>query len=429
MRNPGPAGVPAPAAPRGVGARVRDRDGVPPGPDGPGPAQAGGRTTPAPATSAPSRAWATASSPDRPRPRGPRRPLLRSRGWTGPPSTSTTTGAAVGRHPRHVPVAAYRGRGPSPRRVRPDRAPAGRRLRRRALPATPRDPGHRPRRLGRHARGVPAAGARRPLRAGGRRAPAIRPGRSIRRRVVVDDPPPRPPAPAAAGPVGSPPGPGRRGARSSCRSSRATTRATDLPGDEVGGRFFAGWTADRLVDQVVGAGFDVEAGSLAVSGDELGLRAVRARTLADTVTEGMRLLVCGVNASLLLGRRRGRLRPTRATASGRPRWPPASSARIATRSTPSWPTASGMTDFVKRRHPNGGRGHRRRVPDGVRHGSNAWSSGCGPARSASSASRAGGPWSIAKAVAGPQPEVASGVARPTSCPRPAASTPGPRSAS
>jgi TDG/mug DNA glycosylase family protein len=48
---------------------------------------------------------------------------------------------------------------------------------------------------------------------------------------------------------------------------------------------------------VTGAGFEVEGGSLAVSGDEVGLRAVRARTLADTVGPGMRLLICGVNPS------------------------------------------------------------------------------------------------------------------------------------
>jgi TDG/mug DNA glycosylase family protein len=71
----------------------------------------------------------------------------------------------------------------------------------------------------------------------------------------------------------------------------------DLPGDDVGGRFFAGWVPDRLVDVVTGAGFDVESGSVIVSGDELRLRAVRARSLADTVGPGMRLLICGVNPS------------------------------------------------------------------------------------------------------------------------------------
>jgi TDG/mug DNA glycosylase family protein len=71
----------------------------------------------------------------------------------------------------------------------------------------------------------------------------------------------------------------------------------ELPDDDVGGRFFAGWTADRLVDQVVGAGFDVTTDSVEVSGDEVRLGAVRARTLADTVGPDMRLLVCGVNPS------------------------------------------------------------------------------------------------------------------------------------
>ncbi len=70
-----------------------------------------------------------------------------------------------------------------------------------------------------------------------------------------------------------------------------------LPDDEVGGRFFAGWEPERLVDVVTGAGFEVAEGSLAVSGDEVGLRAARARTLADTVGPGMRLLICGVNPS------------------------------------------------------------------------------------------------------------------------------------
>jgi TDG/mug DNA glycosylase family protein len=65
----------------------------------------------------------------------------------------------------------------------------------------------------------------------------------------------------------------------------------------VGGRFIAGWEPDRLVDVVTGAGFEVEEGSLTVSGDEVRLRAVRARTLADSVGPGMRLLICGVNPS------------------------------------------------------------------------------------------------------------------------------------
>lgn len=70
-----------------------------------------------------------------------------------------------------------------------------------------------------------------------------------------------------------------------------------LSDDEVAGRFFASWTQDRLVDVVVGAGFEVEEGSVEVSGDELRLSAVRVRGLADTVAPGMRILMCGSNPS------------------------------------------------------------------------------------------------------------------------------------
>ena len=120
-----------------------------------------------------------------------------------------------------------------------------------------------------------------------------------------------------------------------------------LPGDQVGGRFFAGWTPDRLVDVVTGAGFDVDQGSLTVSGDELRLRAVRARTLADTVGPGMRLLVCGVNPSWYSADAGvGYARP------GNRFWPAAMAAGIVT--VDRDPVAAlvghgvGMTDFVKR---------------------------------------------------------------------------------
>jgi double-stranded uracil-DNA glycosylase len=71
-----------------------------------------------------------------------------------------------------------------------------------------------------------------------------------------------------------------------------------LPGDEVGGRFFAGWPPGRLAEVVTGAGFDVDEDSLIVSGDEVRLRATRARSLADTVGAGMRVLICGINPSI-----------------------------------------------------------------------------------------------------------------------------------
>ena len=70
----------------------------------------------------------------------------------------------------------------------------------------------------------------------------------------------------------------------------------DLPGDDVGGRFFAAWTEATLVDVVVGAGFTVERSE--VAGDVVRVRARRARTLADSVGPGMRLLVCGLNPSV-----------------------------------------------------------------------------------------------------------------------------------
>ena len=120
-----------------------------------------------------------------------------------------------------------------------------------------------------------------------------------------------------------------------------------LPGDEVGGRFFTGWTPEHLVDVVTGAGFDIDHSSLAVSGDELRLRAVRARTLADTVGPGMRLLVCGVNPSWYSADAGvGYARP------GNRFWPAAMAAGIVT--VDRDPVAAlvghgvGMTDFVKR---------------------------------------------------------------------------------
>ena len=73
---------------------------------------------------------------------------------------------------------------------------------------------------------------------------------------------------------------------------------SELPDDVIGGRFFAGWQPEHLADVVTGAGFEVDAGSLSLSGDELRLRATRATTLADTVGSPMRLLVCGLNPSV-----------------------------------------------------------------------------------------------------------------------------------
>ena len=223
-------------------------------------------------------------------------------------------GLAVGGHPRHrrSPGRGRVVRRPGRRRCRPPR----RRVRGRALPALPGLPGGGLRRIDGHARRLPRPRYPTPSTCRETSRPSPSPG-ITRRCLVVDDPPPRPPAPAAHGPVGPAPGPRAWAARSSVQVLEGGYEGDDLPGDEVGGRFFAGWEPDRLVDVVVGAGFDVDERSLTVSGDEVRLRAVRARTLADTVGPGMRLLVCGVNPSLVLGRCRGRLRPARQPVLGR----------------------------------------------------------------------------------------------------------------
>jgi double-stranded uracil-DNA glycosylase len=71
--------------------------------------------------------------------------------------------------------------------------------------------------------------------------------------------------------------------------------------DEFPGRFFTLWDPDRLADVVEGAGFTVEEVRVEEARPgwpPLRVRARRARTLADRVGMGMRLLVCGLNPSL-----------------------------------------------------------------------------------------------------------------------------------
>jgi TDG/mug DNA glycosylase family protein len=120
---------------------------------------------------------------------------------------------------------------------------------------------------------------------------------------------------------------------------------TGLPGDDVGGRFFAAWQPDALTDVLTGAGFDVRHAE--AHDDVVVASARRARTLADTVGPGMRLLVCGLNPSILsadVGA--GFARP------GNRFWPAAVAAGIASR--PRDPLhalrhhGTGMTDLVKR---------------------------------------------------------------------------------
>ena len=71
---------------------------------------------------------------------------------------------------------------------------------------------------------------------------------------------------------------------------------SDLPQDDVGGRFFASWRPEALLDVFVGAGFEVQA--CQVEEDVVRVRAETLRTLPDCVAPGMALLVVGLNPSL-----------------------------------------------------------------------------------------------------------------------------------
>lgn len=123
----------------------------------------------------------------------------------------------------------------------------------------------------------------------------------------------------------------------------------DLPGDDIGGRFFASWEPERIADVATGAGFAVAEVEDRVEGKgrRLVLRAERAPTLADTVGPGMRLLVCGLNPSIVSADAGvGFARP------GNRFWPAAIAAGAASR--PRDPLhalrqhGTGMTDIVKR---------------------------------------------------------------------------------
>ncbi len=82
-----------------------------------------------------------------------------------------------------------------------------------------------------------------------------------------------------------------------CFAGTGTFRFTD----DLPGRRFTLWDPDELTDVVVGAGFAVDDCSTVPGGDLVHIRltATRLRTLPDTVGEDMRLLVCGLNPSLV----------------------------------------------------------------------------------------------------------------------------------
>jgi len=121
-----------------------------------------------------------------------------------------------------------------------------------------------------------------------------------------------------------------------------------LPDDDVGGRFFAAWTPERLLDVLVGAGFAVE--NVQLDGDVVRGRARRARSLPDTVGPGMGLLVVGLNPSLYAADAGvGYARP------GNRFWPAALAAGVVTRDRDAFHALRvhgvGMTDLVKRATP------------------------------------------------------------------------------
>jgi TDG/mug DNA glycosylase family protein len=128
--------------------------------------------------------------------------------------------------------------------------------------------------------------------------------------------------------------------------------------DDFPGRFFSLWRAGRLGDVVEGAGFDgITIESVAVGratserGDRtLWVSACRARTLPDTVGPGMRLLVCGLNPSLVAA-------DAGYGYAGRSNrfWTAAVSAGLVSRRGDPWHALSGhgvgITDLVKRATP------------------------------------------------------------------------------
>ena len=118
-----------------------------------------------------------------------------------------------------------------------------------------------------------------------------------------------------------------------------------FPKDDIGGRYFAGWTETALRHVLVGAGFEVDHHE--TEGDAVRARGRRADSLADTVGPGMRLLVCGLNPSLYSAARGvGYARP------GNRFWPAAQAAGILTRPLDTRHALRehgvGITDLCKR---------------------------------------------------------------------------------
>jgi TDG/mug DNA glycosylase family protein len=80
-------------------------------------------------------------------------------------------------------------------------------------------------------------------------------------------------------------------------SLRRGTGEGTLPDDDFAGRFFARWQAAELRPVLDGAGFTVD--ELIEEGEWVVARARRAHTLPDFVGPGMKVLVCGLNPSVV----------------------------------------------------------------------------------------------------------------------------------
>jgi TDG/mug DNA glycosylase family protein len=122
-----------------------------------------------------------------------------------------------------------------------------------------------------------------------------------------------------------------------------------FPGGDLEGRFFSTWQHQRLSDVVAGAGLRAEVNERRNEAGDVAFDVIgtRARTLADTVGPGMRLLVCGLNPSLYAADAGvGYARP------GNRFWPAALAAGIVERDRDAQHALHahgiGMTDVVKR---------------------------------------------------------------------------------
>jgi len=122
--------------------------------------------------------------------------------------------------------------------------------------------------------------------------------------------------------------------------------------EDLPGRFFARWQPDEVAAVVVGAGFDVDGDvdDSSARGGSVWVEARRARTLADTVGPGMRVLVCGLNPSLVAADAGfGFAGPTNRF------WRAAQESGLVTRAKDPFAALQadgvGMTDLVKRATP------------------------------------------------------------------------------